>query len=247
MSEDTKTNTVPIMEDNPRVKALFDAGVHFGYSKSKRHPSTRDFIFGLKNRVEILDLTKVIVKLDEAKAFMESVGATGRQVLFVSSKGEAEKVIKETAEALEMPYVIGRWLGGTLTNLSELGKRIKRLVDLIGKREKGELSKYTKKERLMIDREIEKLEEMFGGLLTMRGLPGVIYVIDPKKEKTTIFEARRLNIPVVALMNSDNNIKDVDYPIIGNDSVTTSIELVTKEIAESFKIGRGKMVKREEK
>lgn len=240
-TKETKTNEL----ENPVIKQMFEAGLHFGFSKSRRHPSMKEFIFGLKNRVEILDLTKTVDGLEEAKKFAESIGKSGRQILLVSSKGEAERSIREIAEGAGLPYVSGRWLGGTLTNFSELGKRIKKLVDLTDKREKGELSKYTKKERLMIDRDIEKLQDMFGGLLNAKGLPGALFVVDPKKEKTTVAEAKRLKIPVIALMNSDNNLKDAEYPIVGNDSVSSSIEFVTKEIIEAFKAGQKSVAKGE--
>ncbi len=238
MSESNDVKIEEKVKADPRIKALFETGLHFGYSKSKRHPTMAGFVFGLKNRVEIIDLEKTEELLKKAKIFAENLGKTGRKILFVSSKGEAEKIIKTLAEEKKIPYVVNRWLGGTLTNFPEISQRTKKLIDLREKKTKGELVKYTKKERLMIDRDIERLEGLFGGLLPLNGsLPGALFVIDPKKEKTATAEAKLLKIPIIGLMNTDNNLKDADFPIVGNDSSCLSIELVISEISSAFEAG----------
>lgn len=229
-------------QNDPMILAMFEAGAHFAYSRSRRHPSMKDVIFGVKNRVEIFDLEKTKVLLDKAKNFIESVGASGKHVLFVSGKSEAKAVIKEQAEALGAPYVAGRWLGGTLTNFGQMKTRMNKLVDLREKRVKGELAKYTKKERLLIDRDIAQLEDMFAGLLPMSSMPGAVFVIDSKKEDTVVAEAKKVHVPVVALMNSDCNIEDVEYPIPGNDASSSSIKFFVSEIVKSLKSGKTRMV-----
>lgn len=236
MTEETKNQNDPI------ILAMFEAGAHYGYSRSKRHPTMKDLMFGVKNRVELFDLGKTKTFLEKAKSFAETVGAAGKQVLFVGGKHEAIAAIKKEAESLEAPYVAGRWLGGTLTNYSQMKTRMARLVDLRDKRVKGELAKYTKKERLLIDREIEILEGMFAGLLPMKEMPGAVFVIDGKKEKTAVNEAKRLRIPVIAVLGSDSDLGTAEYPIPANDSATSSIQYFVSEIANSFRMGKTRMV-----
>ena len=219
------------------VEEMFGAGLHFGYAKSKRHPSTAPYIFGLKNKVEIFDLEKTSKLLEEAAEFVKKISGSGKQILFVTSKREAISIIKDAAMSVDQPYVIGRWIGGTLTNFEEIQKRVKRLEDLTDQKEKGLLGKYTKKERLLIDREIEKLEDRFGGITKMKTKPGALFVIDDKHEDIAIKEAINEGIPVVSLSNSDCNISRIDYPIPANDSSVKSISYITGKIVEAFKAG----------
>lgn len=221
--------------DEEVIKAMFDAGAHFGYSRSKRHPSMKDVIFGVKSRIELFDLEKTKSYFDTARSFIQGVVASGKQVLFISSKNEAkDSLIKEIAPLGE-PYVAGRWIGGALTNYVQIKTRMAKLLDLKEKRVKGELAKYTKKERLIIDREISDLEEMFGGLLPMKEMPGALFVIDSTKEKTAVSEARRMKIPVVAILGSDCDLSGVTYPIPANDSSTSSIKYFVSEFAKIIK------------
>lgn len=143
------------------VENLFKAGAHFAYAKSRRHPSAKPFIFGVKNKVEIFDLEKTHVELEKAKDFVRKIGETGGQILFVTGKSEAKETVKNIASSLGMPYVAGRWIGGTITNFPEIRKRVTKLETLTAQKEKGELAKYTKKERLLIDRDIEKTKHKF--------------------------------------------------------------------------------------
>lgn len=220
------------------IDSMFKAGGHFAYSRSRRHPSAKPFIFGAKNRVEIFDLEKTAEALERAKSFVQSIGATGKQILFIGGKNEAREVVKQSAEALGLPYVAGRWLGGTFTNFSEIKRRVEKMETQISQRDKGELGKYTKKERLLIDREIAKLELMFGGLTLMKELPKAIFVIDPKREAIAVEEAKKIGIPVVALASSDCDFALVDYVIPANDSSVSSISLFVKEIASAYKAGK---------
>ena len=228
----TATTTVSV--DEGRLERMFSAGAHYAYSKSRRHPTTKPYIFGAKERVELLDLEKTGQLLDEAKAFVQGLGAAGKTILFVAGKNEAQKVIREAADGAGLPYVSGRWIGGTLTNFPEIKKRAERLVTLRNQREKGELSKYTKKERLLIDREIDKLEEKFGGITGMDAVPHAMFVVDSKSEYIAVKEARAQGLPVIALTNSDCDLSVVDYPIVANDAARASITLFVNEIKDAY-------------
>lgn len=215
------------------VEELFKIGAHFGFGKSRRHPSTTPYIFGSKNRVDIFDLEKTEASLLKALEFISSLTLTGTStVLFVGGKNEAQNGARESALKAGMPYVASRWIGGTLTNFTEIRKRVDTMLDLLSQKEKGELSKYTKKERLLIDRKIDKLQKMFWGIKDMVNVPKAIFIIDPRYEETALNEAKALNIPVIALCGSDNDIAKVDYPILANDSNLLSIKYFADKIAE---------------
>lgn len=220
------------------IDALFSVGAHFGFVKSRRHPSAKPFIFGVKNNIEIFDLEKTSRVLEKAMEFVEKKGKDGALGLWVGGKSEARESIRAAGQALGMPYVAGRWIGGTLSNFSEIKKRIARLEDLVGQKERGELGRYTKKERLLIDREIEKLTIYFGGLSDLKMLPKFLVVIDSKKEHIAVAEARKMRIPVVALAGSDSNLYELDYAIPGNDSSRQSIAFVLQAMVTSYKRGK---------
>jgi small subunit ribosomal protein S2 len=223
---------------------MFAVGAHFGYSRSRRHPSTTKYIYGSKDTVEIIDLEKTAALLEDAKAFVKSLASSGKLVLFVAGKEEARQSILAGAEQLSMPYVAGRWIGGTLTNISEIRKRLERLELLRTQREKGELSKYTKKERLLIDREIIALEGRFGGLLPLReGFPSALFIVDPRHDHIAATEARDLGIPTIALGSTDCDMSEITYPILGNDATRASIALFVHEIVKAYQ--DGKMTKAE--
>lgn len=220
------------------ITEMFSAGAHFGYSRSRRHPSTKQFIFGTKSGVEILDLEKTSLELERAKEFVKSIAKSGKQILFVGTKNEGKKALEDGALSIDMPYVAERWVGGVLTNFTEIKKRVALLEDLRAKRENGELSVYTKKERLLIDKDIERLERNFSGLVSMKELPVALFILDPRKESIAVKEAQFLNIPIVALANSDCNLKEVTYPIPGNDSSVSSITFFISQITEAYKAGQ---------
>lgn len=226
------------------IDSMFKAGAHFAYARSRRHPSAKPFIFGAKNRVEIFDLEKSAEKLERAKTFIHGIAATGKQVLFIGGKNEARQVVKSAAEVLGLPYVASRWLGGTFTNFGELKKRVEKMESQTVKREKGELGKYTKKERLLIDREIDKLETMFGGLTLMKELPKAVFVVDPRREHIAVAEAKKVGIPVIALAGSDCDLSKVDYFIPANDSSVSSVSFFVKEIAAAYKAGKASVVQK---
>ncbi|OHA92754.1 MAG: 30S ribosomal protein S2 [Candidatus Zambryskibacteria bacterium RIFCSPLOWO2_12_FULL_39_45] len=224
--------------ENSVVDALFSVGAHFGFVKSRRHPSAKPFIFGVKNKIEIFDLEKTSEALHSALEFVETLGSKNAMILFVSGKEEAKKAIVSTAESITAPYVAGRFIGGTLTNFPEIRKRVEKMERLVSERDKGELAKYTKKERLLIDRDIAKLKEFFFGISVMKNLPQALFVIDAKAESIAVKEAKKIGIPVVALCGTDNDLSQIDYPIPGNDSSKASIEFFLQKVANSYKIGQ---------
>lgn len=225
-------------QNNPVIDNMFKAGAHFGFSKTRRHPSTKPFIFGVKNKVEIFDLEKTHGLLEKAKEVVANLAKEGKTILFVGGKSEARNAIKVGALSINMPYVDGRWIGGTLTNFVQIRKRVEKMEKLNSEKEKGELAKYTKKERLLIDREIANLERFFSGIVSMKDLPKALFVIDPKKEKNAVKEAQDMGIPVIALAGSDCNIKEVDFAIVGNDSSQTSVAFFTQEITKAYTAGK---------
>lgn len=220
------------------IDNMFKAGAHFAFSRTRRHPTVKPYIFGVKNKVEIFDLEKTSELLEKAKAFIASLAKDGKSILFVGGKSEARNAIKIGALSINMPYVDGRWIGGTLTNFTQIRKRVEKMEKLTTEKEKGELAKYTKKERLLIDREIANLERFFSGVVSMKDLPKALFVIDPKKEKNAVKEAQDMGIPVIALAGSDNNIKEIDYPIVGNDASQASVAFFTQEITKAYSAGK---------
>ncbi len=224
--------------NDPLIDALFSAGAHFGYRRSRRHPTAAPFIFGAKSGVEIFDLEKTKDSLEKAEAFVKNLGASGKVLLFVGGKSEAKEAVKAGAERLGMPAVFGRWIGGSLTNFANIRARIDKMLDLTSKREKGELAKYTKKERLLIDREVTKLGEMFGGLVPLKAIPGAMFVIDSGREHIAVTEARKEGVPVIAVASSDCDLSKVDYVVPGNDASRASIAYFVDRIVSAYESGR---------
>ena len=220
------------------IEAMFKAGAHFGYQKSRRNASVAAYIYGTKNKTEIIDLEKTVEMLETAKNFITELAKAGKQILFVGGKNEARNTVKIAAMSVDMPYVTGRWIGGTITNAIEIKKRVAKFEDLQKQKEKGELSKYTKKEKMLIEKEIENLDEMFSGIVGMKDLPKALFVIDPRKENIAVSEAKKAGIPVIALANTDCNIKEIDYPIVANDASVSSIALFVSEITKAYKAGK---------
>lgn len=217
---------------------MFERGAHFGFTRSRRHPSQKPFIFGTKNNIEIFDLEKTSEALDTVLQKVKELGTANKKILFVGGKNEAHTAVEQEALKVDMPYVAGRWIGGTLTNFGEIRKRIERMLRLKTEREKGELAKYTKRERLMIDREIEKLEERFGGLVSLTEKPAAMVVIDTAREHIAVAEARRTGVQVIALCGSDCNLADADYAFPGNDASKKTIEYFLAHVATAYAEGK---------
>ncbi len=221
-------------QNNPKIEELFKAGAHFGFSKSRRHPSSNNYIFSSKNRMDIFDLEKTNKSLEKALEFVKELANEKSTILFIGGKNEAQNIIKDEASKINMPYVSGRWIGGTLTNFVEIRKRVDTMLDFLSQKEKGELAKYTKKERLLIDRKVEKLQRMFGGIKDMNKLPKAVFIVDPRFEKSALNEARMLNIKVIALCGSDNDLSKIDFPIPANDTNISSIKYFVNQIVETY-------------
>ena len=226
------------MDKKKTIDTMFNVGAHFGLGRSRRHPTMAPFIFGTKNDTDIFDLEKVEPFIGKAKAYVAGLAKEGKTILFVGGKKEASAAVRTAAQSLNMPYVDGRWIGGTLTNFGQVRKRIDRYEKLLSDREKGELAKYTKRERMLIDKEIASLEKMFLGIVSLKKMPDAIFVIDPRHEKGAIKEAKDKAIPVIAVAGSDCNIVEVAFPIVGNDSSKASIQYVVDEIAHAYSEGK---------
>lgn len=223
------------------IQTLFDAGTHFGYVRARRHPTAASYLFGTKDRTDIFDLEETTKRLDTARAFITSVAQTGKQILIVGGKNEATGIVKDVALRVGAPYVAGRWIGGTLTNFKNIRKRIDRLEQLMSERASGELEKYTKRERLMIDREITELLGRFGGLVKMIDLPAALFIVDTRHEDTAVQEANQLKIPVIGLSSSDCDFSLVQYPIPGNDTSVRSIALITNAMGDAYAEGKSQV------
>ncbi len=226
------------------IDKLFAVGAHFGYTRSRRHPSVKQYIFGNKNKIEILDLEKTEKLLVKAKEFAFSLGQKGATILFLGGKNESRQVIQSAAESLSMPFVIGRWIGGTFSNFKEIKQRIEKLNAFKVSQTKGEFAKYTKWERAQIEREIEKLEKFFGGLSAMTKMPDAVFMVDSKREHIAVKEAKDKNIPVISIMGTDCDVNAVAYPILGNDASRKSIEFFVKEIVASYSEGKASAPKK---
>ncbi|OGF52025.1 30S ribosomal protein S2 [Candidatus Giovannonibacteria bacterium RIFCSPLOWO2_12_FULL_43_11c] len=222
------------------LEVMFQAGIQFGYSRSRRHPSMSDFIHGVKNNIEIFDLEKTKEALEEAENFLRKIGEAKRNVLWVGTKPSAKALIEKYAKTLSHSYAAGRWIGGTLTNAKIIRDRIKYFEDLKKKSESKELEKYTKKEKLKIAREIKTLEEKFSGIENLKNDVGTMIIVDPKEEKTAFSEARRVSLPVIAILSSDNDLSKVAYPIPGNDSASSSLEYLLGKLAKAYQEGVSK-------
>lgn len=221
------------------IERLFSAGAHFGFTKSRRHPTVTPYIFANKLGTDIFDLEQTEALLEDAKAFIQELGAQGKTVLFVGTKDEVSRIVREQALVAQMPLVVNRWIGGMLTNFSEIRKRIERLKALVAERESGELErKYIKKERVVIGREIDKLEFNFGGIEKMDRLPHALVVVDPRHDFIAVQEATDLSIPVIAIMSSDCDVTKVTKPVVANDALGSSVTLVLSELANAYLEGR---------
>ncbi len=220
------------------MKQLLEAGVHFGHQTRRWDPKMAEYIFQARNGIHIIDLQKTSKKLDEAYNFVREQAEEGKTVLFVGTKKQAQECIKEAAEKCNMYYVDQRWLGGMLTNFNTIQGRIKRLEDLERMQEDGTFEVLPKKEVILLKKEMEKLQKNLGGIKDMKEIPGVMFVVDPKKEHIAVLEAHKLGIPVVGLVDTNCNPEDVDYAIPGNDDAIRAVKLIADCIANSVIEGK---------
>ncbi len=222
-------------QSSKSIDELFKAGAHFGYSKTRRHPSTKNFILGVKNRVEIIDLAKTQDQLDAAVAFVQELAKKGKRILFVGTKNEARSIVAREAVWINQPFVTERWLGGTLTNFGNIRKRVEKLLELREAKETGGLDKFTKKERSRISIEMEKLERFFSGIVPMSEKPGAVFLVDSRKEDNAMKEAHSAGVPIISVSNSDCDIRGIEYPIVANDTNRESISYFVHMIAQAYK------------
>ncbi|MCI9017072.1 MAG: 30S ribosomal protein S2 [Clostridia bacterium] len=220
------------------MKQLLEAGVHFGHQTRRWDPRMAEYIFQARNGIHIIDLQKTSKKLDEAYAFIKEQVEEGKEILFVGTKKQAQECVKEAAQMCGMYYVDQRWLGGMLTNFGTIQKRIQRLKDLETMQEDGTFDILPKKEVIGLKKEMEKLEKNLGGIKEMKRIPEVMFVVDPKKERIAILEARKLNIPVVGLVDTNCNPGDVDYVIPGNDDAIRAVKLITQVMGNAVIEGK---------
>jgi len=225
----------------PSEKELLTAGVHFGHKSSNWHPAMIDFIHGQKNNVHVINLTKTKQKLTEALEFVKSIAKKEGQILFVGTKIQAQNIVKKYADSLNMPYVVKKWLGGTLTNFKVINGLIKKMESL-EMQAGGEdyAKKYTKKERMEFDLEIKRIKTLAEGLRHMPSLPAAVFITSAHHEKTAVREAKKQKIPTIAICDTNTNPNEITYPIPGNDDAIKSIELITSLIAEAIKEGSKK-------
>lgn len=222
------------MHKIPTMADMLAAGMHFGHRKSRWHPKMEKYIFTEKNGIYIIDLAKSTDKLNQALDFMSTLIKENKTILFVGTKDQVKEPLKDVATSLNNPYVVGKWLGGSITNFTVIKRSVKKYLDLIEKRDSGKLDKYTKKEQLQFQRDIERLSDRVGGLTMLKKLPDALFVWDIKEESTAIKEARKRNIPIVAICDTNVNPELVNYPIPGNDDSTKTIKLLLKSIKESL-------------
>jgi small subunit ribosomal protein S2 len=220
------------------MKQLLEAGVHFGHQTRRWNPKMAPYIFTERNGIYIIDLQKTVKKIEEAYDFMREVGASGKPVLFVGTKKQAQAAIVDEANRCGQYYVNQRWLGGMLTNYKTISKRIQRLRDIQAMETDGTFDKLSKKEVAKLTLELEKLEKFLGGIKDMKGMPGAIFVVDPKKEKIAIKEARILGIPVVGIVDTNCDPDDVDYIIPANDDAIRAVKLIAGKMADAVIEGK---------
>jgi small subunit ribosomal protein S2 len=215
------------------MKQLLEAGVHFGHQTRRWNPKMAEYIYQARNGIHIIDLQKTSKKVDEAYEFIREQVEEGKTILFVGTKKQAQECMKEAAQMCGMYYVDQRWLGGMLTNFDTIKTRVQRLKDLEKMQEDGTFDVLPKKEVILLKKEMEKLEKNLGGIKEMNELPGVMFVVDPNKERTAILEAKKLNIPVVGIVDTNCSPEDVDYPIPGNDDAIRSVKLISTVMANA--------------
>jgi small subunit ribosomal protein S2 len=220
------------------MKQLLEAGVHFGHQTRRWNPKMAPYIFTERNGIYIIDLQKTVKMIDDAYAFMMQAAATGRPIIFVGTKKQAHAAIQEEAERCGMYYVNERWLGGMLTNYKTIATRIKKLNDIKAMEEDGTFEKLTKKEVLKLRAEADKLEKYLGGIKEMKGMPAAMFVVDPKKEKIAIKEAKILGIPVVGIVDTNCDPDDVDYVIPANDDAIRAVRLIASKMADAVIEGK---------
>lgn len=227
--------TVPT---NEKLLEMMKAGVHFGHKTSRWHPNMAPFIFGVRNTIHIIDLEQTFAKLSEVKTFLKQIAANNDQIILIGTRPHSRQLVRKVADELQIPYVNERWIGGTFTNFKVVRQRIDYYLDFVQKQQKGELDKYTKKERTRFEREIEKLRKRWDGLQRLEQLPKVMILLDPSHNKTAMREAKRKGISIVAVCDTNVDPKQIDYCIPANDDSITSLSWIVQQLREAIVEGR---------
>lgn len=222
------------------AKKMLEAGVHFGHKKSNWNPKMKPYIYGVRNSIYIIDLEKTMEELGKALEFIKTIVKNKGKILLIGTRPQTQSPIEEVAKNCEMPYIVFRWIGGLLTNFKSIRKRVEHLIDLESKKASGSFKKYTKKERLNIDKEIEKLKKKFEGIKDLEKLPDAILVLSVKSQMTAIKEARIEKIPIIALVDTDSDPSLVEYPIPSNDEAVSVLKFMLTKIEETIKKSHGK-------
>jgi len=220
------------------LEDLLKAGVHFGHLTRRWDPKMKPYIFMERNGIHIIDLQKTLKSMEQAYAAIKEISASGDPILFVGTKKQAKDILKSEAMRSEMPYMVERWLGGTLTNFSTIKKSVRHLENLEKMVLDGTVEKLTKKERLQVEREIDKMKKVFAGIQEMKKIPGAVFVVDIKKEEIAIREAKKLRVPIFAIVDTNCDPTQVDFPIPGNDDSTKSVTVIARVIADAILEGR---------
>ncbi len=231
------------MEGLPSLKEMLEAGVHFGHSVKRRNPRMDDYVYAIKNGVQIFDLVKTREALVSACAYLTETIATGAQILLVGTKAQAAETIKSEAERLGIAFITTHWVGGLFTNWEQIKTRVDKLVDMKKKYEAGEYKKYTKKEQVLLKREIDRLERMYGGLVTLSGIPKVVFIVDPTREITAMREATTREIPVVAIVDTNGDPTKVAHVIPANDDALKSVVMLVLAVTRAIELGLKKAKK----
>lgn len=226
------------MSKLPTLLELLKAGAHFGHQKSRWHPKMKQYLFGSRGGIHIIDLEKTLVEMEKTLAFVRQLAAEGKVVLFVGTKRQTRDILKIAAESCQMPYLSERWIGGLLTNFDEVKRRLKKYISMQGEMASGEVEKYTKKEQLKFKKELEKMERYLSGLTGLEKIPDAVYVADMRTEKTAITEAKKKNIPIIGICDSNVNPDDADYIIPMNDDAVNSIRLAVDLVVEAIAEGK---------
>jgi small subunit ribosomal protein S2 len=220
------------------IKLLLEAGVHFGHQKRRWNPHMKEYVFTQRNGIHIIDLQQTLIKLQEARKFVRDLIASGGDIILLGTKKQAQEVIEEEAKRCGMCYVNRRWLGGTLTNFATIQARIDHLVRLEDRKSRGEFVRLPKKEVMKLEKEISRLNQLFGGVKEMTKIPRAMFVVDAVKEKIAINEARHLGIPIVGMVDTDCDPREIDYPIPANDDAIKSVRLICSVIADAVLEGK---------
>ena len=226
------------------IKSLLEAGVHFGHQTRRWNPKMKPYIFGERNGIYILDLKQTMYALDDAYSFLSVLGASGKKVLFVGTKKQAQEPVKANAERAGMPYVNYRWMGGMLTNFATIRTRVQRMEEIEAMKANGTFEKYTKKEQAVMNKELDKLQMALGGIRDMHDLPDALFVVDTKHEENAVREAHRLHIPIIGLIDTNADPDEIDFGIPANDDAIRSVNLLCSVAADALVAGAGAVSRR---